>query len=315
MDLQNLLPKNQKKLYGYHKEFNELVTLYKNKKLPSKIFFNGPKGIGKSTIAYHLINYIFSNKEKYKYDLTNLEINNLNKSHKLLLNNTHPNFHLVDIMNDKKVIEISQIRQMINYSTKSTFNNNERIILIDNVENLNLNSLNSLLKIVEEPNENTLFILIFDSNKNILNTLKSRCLKFNLYLSFSQSVEITNKILNSNILDLISEDFLHYYNTPGDFINLINFANSLNLNLKEFDLKKFLIHLIDAGYYKNNTFIKNNIYKYIELYLLKLMKGSTSKNKINILYNESIKKIANMKKYNLDQESIMIDLKTKLFNG
>jgi DNA polymerase-3 subunit delta' len=218
-------------------------------------------------------------------------------------------------MKDKKIIEISQIRQMINYSTKSTFNNNERIILIDNVENLNLNSLNSLLKIVEEPNENTLFILIFDSNKNILNTLKSRCLKFNLYLSFSQSVGITNKILNSNILDLISEDFLHYYNTPGDFINLINFANSLNLNLKEFDLKKFLIHLIDVEYYKNNTFIKNNIYKYIELYLLKLMKGSTSKNKINILYNESIKKIANMKKYNLDQESIMIDLKTKLFNG
>ena len=315
MDLQDLLPKNQKKLYGYHKEFNELITLYKNKKLPSKIFFNGPKGIGKSTIAYHLINYIFSNKEEYKYDLTNLEINNLNKSYKLLLNNTHPNFHLVDIMKDKKVIEISQIRQMINYSTKSTFNNNERIILIDNVENLNLNSLNSLLKIVEEPNENTLFILIFDSNKNIFNTLKSRCLKFNLHLSFSQSIEITNKILNSNILDLISEDFLHYYNTPGDYINLINFAKLLNLNLKEFDLKKFLIYLIDAGYYKNNTFIKNNIYKYIELYLLKLMKESTTKNKIYILYNESIKKIANMKKYNLDQESIMIDLKTKLFNG
>ena len=315
MDLKNLLPNNQKKLYGYNNEFTELVKLYKNKKLPSKIFLTGPKGIGKATMAYHLINYIFSSKEEYQYDLSNLEINNLNKSYKLLLNNTHPNFHLVDIMKDKKVIEISQIRQMINYSTKSTFNNNERIILIDNVENLNLNSLNSLLKIVEEPNENTLFILIFDSNKNILNTLKSRCLKFNLYLSFSQSVEITNKILNSNILDLISEDLFHYYNTPGDFINLINFANSLNLNLKEFDLKKFLIHLIDAGYYKNNTFIKNNIYKYIELYLLKLMKGSTSKNKINILYNESIKKIANMKKYNLDQESIMIDLKTKLFNG
>ena len=315
MDLKNLLPNNQEKLYGYNNEFTELVKLYKNKKLPSKIFFTGPKGIGKATMAYHLINYIFSSKEEYQYDLSNLEINNLNKSYKLLLNNTHPNFHLVDIMKDKKIIEISQIRQMINYSTKSTFNNNERIILIDNVENLNLNSLNSLLKIVEEPNENTLFILIFDSNKNILNTLKSRCLKFNLYLSFSQSVEITNKILNSNILDLISEDLLHYYNTPGDFINLINFANSLNLNLKEFDLKKFLIHLIDAGYYKNNTFIKNNIYKYIELYLLKLMKGSTSKNKINILYNESIKKIANMKKYNLDQESIMIDLKTKLFNG
>ena len=315
MDLQNLLPKNQKKLYEYHKEFNELVKLYKNKKLPSKIFFNGPKGIGKSTIAYHLINYIFSINEDYKYDLNNLEINYLNKSHKLILNNTHPNFHHIDIIEDKKIIEISQIRQMINYSTKSTFNSKERIILIDNVESLNQNSVNALLKIIEEPNENTLFILIFDSNKNILKTLKSRCLKFNLHLSFSQTVEITNKILNLNILDLINKDLYHYYNTPGDFINLINFANSLNINLKEFDLKKLLTHLIDVGYYKNNTFIKNNIYKYIELYLLKLMKESNSKNKINLLYNESIKKIANMKKYNLDQESIFIDLKTKLFNG
>ena len=60
MVLKNLLPNNQKKLYGYDYEFLELVKLYKNKKLPSKIFFTGPKGIGKATMAYHLINYIFS---------------------------------------------------------------------------------------------------------------------------------------------------------------------------------------------------------------------------------------------------------------
>ena len=43
MDLQDLLPKNQKKLYGYRKEFNELVTLYNNKKLPNKIFLTALK--------------------------------------------------------------------------------------------------------------------------------------------------------------------------------------------------------------------------------------------------------------------------------
>ena len=75
-------------------------------------------------------------------------------------------------MEDKKIIEISQIRQMINYANKTAFNNSERIVLIDNAENLNLNSLNALLKIVEEPNENIIFIIIFDNNKKILNTLK-----------------------------------------------------------------------------------------------------------------------------------------------
>ena len=44
------------------------------------------------------------------------------------------------------------------------------------------------------------------------------------------------------------------------------------------------------------------------------MNVSNSKSKVSVFYNEFIKKISNMKKYNLDQESIFFDLKTKLFN-
>ena len=40
MDLKNLLPNNQEKLYGYNNEFTELVKLYKNKKLPRIVKFN-----------------------------------------------------------------------------------------------------------------------------------------------------------------------------------------------------------------------------------------------------------------------------------
>ena len=116
-------------------------------------------------------------------------------SYKLILNNSHPNFHLIDVLSDKKIIEISQIRQMINYANKTAFNSSERIVLIDNAENLNLNSLNALLKIVEEPNENIIFIIIFDNSRKILNTLKSRCLKFNLFLTFDQSIDTVNTII------------------------------------------------------------------------------------------------------------------------
>ena len=42
-----------------------------NEILPNKIIFSGNKGIGKSTFAYHLINYIFSQKEEKKYDFKN----------------------------------------------------------------------------------------------------------------------------------------------------------------------------------------------------------------------------------------------------
>jgi len=188
MNLLKLKSNNQKQLFNFENFFLNIINLYDNKKLPNKIIFSGPKGTGKATLAYHLTNYVFSKKEEFPYDVYKCKINDLNKSYKLILNNSHPNFHLIDVLSDKKIIEISQIRKMINYANKTAFNNSERIVLIDNAENLNLNSLNALLKIVEEPNENIIFIIIFDNNKKILNTLKSRCLKFNLFLTFDQSI-------------------------------------------------------------------------------------------------------------------------------
>ena len=49
---------------------------------------------------------------------------------------------------------------MIEYSNKSSFNHSSRFVIIDNLEFLNTNSVNALLKIIEEPNTNLFFILI-----------------------------------------------------------------------------------------------------------------------------------------------------------
>ena len=314
MNSLELKSNNQKQLFNFENIFLNIINLYDKKKLPNKILFSGPKGTGKATLAYHLVNYVFSKKEEFPYDVNKFKINDLNKSYKLILNNSHPNFHLIDVLPDKKIIEISQIRQMINYANKSAFNNRERIVLIDNAENLNLNSLNALLKIVEEPNENIIFIIIFDNNKKILNTLKSRCLKFNLFLTFDQSIETVNTIIEKNVYDLISKDLINHYNTTGDFINLINFSLLSKIDLSEISLKKFLVNLIDEKHYKKDGFIKNNIYKYVEFYLLNLMKFKTSRNKISYLYKNFINKIYDLKKFNLDEESFFIEFKTKVLD-
>jgi len=314
MNSLELKSNNQKQLFNFESIFLNIVDLYDKKKLPNKILFSGPKGTGKATLAHHLVNYIFSKKEKFPYDVNKFEINDLNKSYKLILNNSHPNFHLIDVLSDKKIIEISQIRQMINYANKTAFNNNERIVLIDNAENLNLNSLNALLKIIEEPNENIIFIIIFDNNKKILDTLKSRCLKFNLFLTFDQSIDTVNKIIKKDIYNLISKDLIHHYNTTGDFVNLINFSVISKIDLSEISLKNFLTNLIVEKHYKKDVFIKNNIYKYVEFYLLNLMKFKTSRNKISLLYKNFINKFHDLKKFNLDDESFFIEFKAKVLD-
>ena len=139
----NNTPSLQRKIFGLNSYFDEIIRLFELNKLPNKILLSGPKGSGKSTLAYHLINYIFSKDEVDKYNINKNEIIPENRSFKLISSNSHTNFYLIDLIDDKKNIEISQIRKMIEYSNLSSFNNQPKFILINNVENLNPNSLNA----------------------------------------------------------------------------------------------------------------------------------------------------------------------------
>ena len=310
----NLKPSENTQLYGMSHYFNEISHLYNEKKMPPKILLSGKKGIGKSTLAYHIINNIFSKNEDFKYNSDGFIINKENKSFKLLQNNMHPNFYLIDLLSDKKNIDVNQVREMIIYTNKSTFNNMPRFILIDNIENLNKNSVNALLKIIEEPNKNVFFILINDNEKYIAPTLKSRCVTFNINFTFNESIIISNKILKENIFDIINMDLIHYYNTPGEIINLINFSKDKKLNLKEHTLVSFLNLLIDNNYYKKNKVIKNLLINFIELFFLKEYRSNKTKNLLSNFYHNFIIKSYVSEKFNLDEESLFLEFKSKLLN-
>ena len=308
----NLKPSENTKIYGMEKLFNEIASLYKQKKMPNKILLSGKKGSGKSTLAYHLINYILSENEEYKYNLENFSINVDNKSYKLLQNSSHPNFYLIDLLTEKKNIDVGQIREMINYTNKSTFNNMERFILIDNVENLNKNSVNALLKIIEEPNENVFFILINNNEKKILPTLKSRCLTFKVNLTFNESLKISNSILDKNVLEFINYDLISYYNTPGEIINLLNFAIEKSINLKDYTISSFINLIIENNFYKKNKHVKILLINLIELFFLKRYMITNTKISLINFYQKFIRKIYNTEKFNLDEESLFLEFKSRL---
>ena len=305
----DLKPNNQTKLYGLKDNFDEFITLYKTNKLPNKILLSGSKGIGKATMAYHLVNFISSQDEQFSYDEENNSINLENKSFKLIQNKSNPNFNLIDINDEKQKIDISQIRKLITNLNMSTFNNKPKIVLIDNIEFLNKNSINSLLKVIEEPNDNTYFILI-NNDKNILPTLKSRCLNFKVVLSNEKSKEIINKILDNDIYKIINEDLLDFYFTPGKIYNLIKFSKENSIDLKDIKLNQFLSLIIDKDYFKKGNLNKYNIYDFFELFLSK----NTSLEYSNF-YSYFLKQFDNVRKFNLDEESVLIEFKHKFLNG
>ena len=310
--MKNLQPINQTTLYGLDQYLNELIRLYNKNKYPNKILLSGQKGIGKSTLAFHFINYVLSLNEIHKYDIQHFNINPNSSEYKTVQNGSNANLIKVDVIDDKKTIDINQIREIIKNLNKSTFNNKPKFILIDNIELLNINSINALLKILEEPNKNIYFILIHN-NKKILPTLLSRCLDFKINLSHNDCLDISNKLLGNDLYKLVNKDLINYYFTPGEIYYLIQFSLLNNYDLLNLDLKEFLKVLIKDGQYKKNIFINNMMYNYIEFYFRKL--NISFSKIINEKYRYFTRRIADTKFYNLDKESLFVEFNDDILNA
>ena len=301
------------KLYGYDNLFLEFDNLLNNNLLPNKILLSGANGIGKYTFAVHFINYVLSKNEDDSYSFKSKQININNKSFKLMNNSTHPNFSLINLKINKKNIEIDQIRNIINYSQKSSFNQNKRFILIDNIELLTKNASNSLLKLLEEPPENLYFILIHDNSYRILETIKSRSINFKINFTNKSIIQITKKIIGEEDFSNINNTYLKMYNSIGDLVFLNNFAKKYEINIKSYTVKELLNYIISKKLYKKDSELNIFIYRLIQLLLFETFYLSKD-NKIYDLYKYFILKMNNTIKYNLDIESLFFEFKNTLIN-
>ena len=304
--------KKNNKIIGHNYLFHHLIELYQKNILPNKILLSGKNGIGKFLFSSHFVNYILSQDEEYKYILKNFEINSQNKSYLLFKKNIHPNIFLLTKNIDKKYIEISQIREMIKFQNNSSFNNKIKFIIIDNISDLNLNSTNALLKSIEEPNNNVFYILNHNTGSFILDTLRSRCIEFKMFLNTSCHKLIINDYFSENIYESISEDLINYYNNPSFIISLIDYLNEYSLDYKTITIENLISLIIQNRDYAKNKFINENINYFIELFFYKNIYFVN-----NITYK--LKKYFNFRlnqiiKYNLDMESFFIEFQQKLLS-
>ena len=116
-----------------------------------------------------------------------------NLSYKLLSASTHPNFYLLDKNILDKQIKIENVRNLRKFLTKTSYSQDLKIVMIDNSELLNINSANALLKVIEEPGNNTFFFIIHDSSFKIIDTIKSRCSEFKIFFSHNEKKKYPRK--------------------------------------------------------------------------------------------------------------------------
>ena len=311
-----LSSKNQLQLHGYHDHFNSFIKLFDKNKLPSTILLSGLKGSGKATFVYHFINYLFSYREQNKYSVSNFTVNPNNKSYKSLCNNTHPNFFLLENATNEENIKIDNVRSIMRFLNKSTFNSNIKIVMIDNAEYLNNNSSNALLKVLEEPNDNTFFFIIHNSANRILDTIKSRSIQFKFFFTIAEKKNILKNLIkhyqNNFSIENIDENF--YFESPGSILKYLKILSDNNIDHTK-DKLSCISNLIDEYKQKKDSQLLIFISFLIELFYNEL--SLKNNKKLNIyFYNKFkiLKQINDVKKFNLDKNNLFISLQGILKN-
>ena len=122
------------------------MALIDSDKLPKVLMFSGKKGQGKFTLSYHLMSYYF---DKKNYDRNSQSVKNENKIFNNIQENNNSNILYYNCSNNK--VKIDDIRKLRTDIQKSSINNMYRFIIFDDVEYLNNNCVNALLKTIEEP--------------------------------------------------------------------------------------------------------------------------------------------------------------------
>lgn len=291
----------QIKLYGLNKYFIDLVKLIEIGRLPKVLMLTGKKGQGKFTLTHHLLSYFFDKKH---YDLKQSIILENNKIFLNIKENTNPN--IIYYKCADKNVKIEDIRKLRTNLQKSSMNNLNRFIIFDDVEGLNENCVNALLKTIEEPSETNYFLLINNKNNTILNTLKSRSIEVLFFLSIEQKIDIIQNLLKDfNIEQII--DLNKSTLTPGNYLRY----NQI-LSVEKIDMKDKLIVNLDKLLKLNKT-KKNVDYLNIAIYLINQFYFNKSKNSSNINnYNDKrtniIKKVNEFNKLNLNNMNLITEI-------
>ena len=256
-------PNNSLKLFGLEQDFNFLSSLYLKDKLPKVLMLSGLKGSGKSTLINH---FLFSIFDEHNYNKSKLTLSDVSNFYKKFKNGIFPN--ILDFKGSNfKSLKVDDIRNLKSIILQSSMIDKDRFIILDDIELFNKNSLNALLKVIEEPSKRNYFILINNKTKPMLDTIKSRSLEIKIILKEYERIKIIKELIKFYSIDAILDPEYSKL-TPGNFLkfnytfneydisptnNFIdNLSKLLNLHKKNKD-----ILFIDIIFYLSDFYFKN----------------------------------------------------------
>lgn len=202
---------------------DSLLKEIKTEKKSATYLFYGEDRVKTFETAFYFI------KELYKFNIKDkTKIDNLLQR---IENYSYSDFYIYENLN---IEDVRTIKQLV-YT--SAFEENIKVFLIKDVKNLRKEVSNALLKILEEPTDNTFFILL-SNDLNILTTIKSRSIIFKVNRDNFKDLEVDEKIYNFFLGN--SQDIKAYKNSYLDLNYSISYKDIYTL------VKNYEEHFYDS---------------------------------------------------------------------
>lgn len=160
-------------LVGNKRIKDSIDALISSDRLPHAVIIEGECGTGKRTLAQYLAKVAVCDSEHPPCFSC--------RSCHLADAGTHPDIETVMPEDKKKNITVEQIRKLRTTAYHSAHTSKRRAFIIEQADTMNMGSQNSLLKVLEEPPSDVLFILIATSAERLLDTVVSRCVTLSLF--------------------------------------------------------------------------------------------------------------------------------------
>jgi DNA polymerase-3 subunit delta' len=181
-------PRETLGLFGHREAELALLNAYRSGRIPHAWLIGGAQGIGKATLAYRMARFVLAHRNPLLPPVQraeNLWVDPNEPVARHVASGAHGGLLTLErTLNDKgvmrTVITVDETRETISFFGSTAAVEGWRICIVDTLDELNPNAANALLKILEEPPQQSLFLLVSHSPARVLPTIQSRCRKLQL---------------------------------------------------------------------------------------------------------------------------------------
>lgn len=181
-------PRETVSLYGHGESETTLLDAYRGGQCPHAWLIGGPHGVGKATLAFRFARFVLAHplpSASAVQDAASLTVDAAHPVARHVASGTHGGLLVLErTLNDRGVlrteIAVDDVRETVSFFGSTSAADGWRVCIVDTVDELNANSANALLKVLEEPPARSLFLLVSNAPARVIPTIQSRCRKLNL---------------------------------------------------------------------------------------------------------------------------------------